>query len=660
MKVSTILDFIDNGAWALPEFQRGYVWNRDQVRGLMASLYRRHPVGTLLVWVTGADGAHVRHDQQLAQGPIKLLLDGQQRITSLYGIIRGKPPEFFDGNPKTFEDLRFHVDREEFAFYSPVKMGDDPLWIDVTELMQKGVAPFVTRFSTDQELVQRLNEIINRINDVASIKDIVFHVDEVTGADKTIDVVVDIFNRVNSGGKKLSKGDLALAKVCASWPGARSEMKQALRGWKKEDYHFELDWLLRCVNTIVTGEARFNALHDVEAERFRDGLSAGVKICDYLLNTVSGRLGLDHHRVLFGNYAFPVMAHYVHRRGGRLTDAVERDRLLYWYVHSALWGRFSGSTETFIDKDLKVLEEVDGGLDRLLLQLSLWRGSLRVRSEDFSGWSLGARFYPMLYMLTRVGEALDWGTGLPLKRDLLGKQNRLEVHHIFPKSLLYKHPAGYTTPLVNAVANFCFLTKDSNLQISNKRPEEYFEEVEQRFPGALASQWIPLDRKLWNLDKYLDFLKARQELLAVAANTFLDELLHGALLPGADESAPRIPPSPAIERERGALPGSVETEEEEELIVSCNKWVVSRGLPEGELFHEAAHPETGEPLAILDLAWPRGLQEGLSRPVALLIDEGPATLNAANTAGFRYFTSVESFQRYVEQEILALESTTPG
>ncbi len=96
------------------------------------------------------------------------------------------------------------------------------------------------------------------------------------------------------------------------------------------------------------------------------------------------------------------------------------------------------------------------------------------------------------------------------------------------------------------------------------------------------------------------------------------------------------------------------------MIVRCNAWVMSRGLPEGELFHEAVHPETGEPLAILDLAWPRGLQEGLSQPVALLIDEGPTTLNAANTAGFRFFTSVDTFQRYVEQEILALETADVG
>ena len=123
---------------ALPKFQRGYVWNRDQVRGLMDSLYRRHPVGSLLVWATPADVAEHRGDQELSPGVVRLLLDGQQRITSLYGIVRGEPPTFFDGNSRTFSDLHFNIETEEFSFYQPLRMKGDPLWVDVTELMRLG------------------------------------------------------------------------------------------------------------------------------------------------------------------------------------------------------------------------------------------------------------------------------------------------------------------------------------------------------------------------------------------------------------------------------------------------------------------------------------------------------------------------------------------
>src|SRR5689334_17219041 len=138
MQIRTILDQIDLGAMALPEFQRGYVWNREQVRGLMDSLYRKHPAGSLLVWVTNTESADTRGDGVLTPGSVKLLLDGQQRITSLYGIVRGKPPRFFDGNADAFTGMHFHLDDEVFEFYAPTRMKGNPLWISVTDLMQQG------------------------------------------------------------------------------------------------------------------------------------------------------------------------------------------------------------------------------------------------------------------------------------------------------------------------------------------------------------------------------------------------------------------------------------------------------------------------------------------------------------------------------------------
>src|SRR5436853_6980449 len=100
MQIATILDQIDLGSMALPEFQRGYVWNRDQVRGLMDSLYRRYPVGGLLVWITRTETPDlaVRGGQLLRAGTVRLLLAGQQRLTTLYGIIRGRSPQLFRGN----------------------------------------------------------------------------------------------------------------------------------------------------------------------------------------------------------------------------------------------------------------------------------------------------------------------------------------------------------------------------------------------------------------------------------------------------------------------------------------------------------------------------------------------------------------------------------
>lgn len=651
MKISMILDYIDNGHMALPEFQRGYVWNRDQVRGLFDSLYRRHPVGGLLVWTTESKGATHRGDGALAPGVVKLLLDGQQRITSLYGVVRGRPPKFFDGNAQAFTGLRFHLEDEVFAFYQPVKMKDDPLWIDVTELMRRGTAglgEFVTRLSANPELAPRVGEYVARLSHLLAITDVDLHVEEVTGADKTLDVVVDIFNRVNSGGTKLSKGDLALAKICADWPEGREAMKAKLKEWANAGYHFNLDWLLRSVNTVLTGEAKFQYLHEKGAEEVQDALERAAKHIDTILNMIAGRLGLDHDRVFFGRFAVPVMARYLDQRQQRKLGPMgekERDKLLFWYVQAAMWGRFSGSTESFIDQDLAALEGDGDGLDRLLDQLRLWHGGLRAEPGHFSGSSLGARFYPVLYLMTRMGEARDWGTGLPLKANLLGKMNRLEVHHIFPKAQLYKQ--GHTRSAVNALANFCFLTKDTNLDITDRLPEEYFPEVEAAHPGVLASQWIPMDFELWKVERFPDFLEARKELLAAELNRRMEDLLHGDT---RWLSGPAAAPSVTV------VGGGVASEEEEAELIALNDWVKAQGLPRGVLSYDFADPETGAQRAVFDLAWPSGLQEELSQPVAVLLDEEAATVRLAAEAGFRCFTDVSSFKPYVESQILAVAS----
>lgn len=655
MKVYTILDHIDNGHMALPEFQRGYVWNREQVRGLFDSLYRRHPVGGLLVWATESRSATHRGDGPLAAGVVKLLLDGQQRMTTLYGVARGKPPKFFDGNAMAFTGLRFHLDAEVFEFYQPVKMKDDPLWIDVSGLMMNGQAgheTLVEQLAEHPEIGTRAVKYSGRISRILGILEIDLHIEEVTGQDKTLDVVVDIFNRVNSGGTKLSKGDLALAKICAEWPEGRDAMKVKLKEWAASGYHFNLDWLLRSVNTVLTGEAKFQFLHEKSAAEVQDALVRTNKHIDTALNFIAGRLGLDHDQVLFGRFGIPVIVRYLDQRQALKAGAMnekERDKMLFWYAQAAMWGRFSGSTESFIDKDLEALEGADGGLDKLLDQLRLWHGGLRAEPGHFTGWSLGARFYPVLYLMTRMGVARDWGTGLPLKANLLGKMNKLEVHHIFPKARLYKSTLAFSRSEVNALGNFCFLTKDTNLDISDTLPEIYFPKVEAAHPGALASQWIPQDPALWKIERFRDFLEARKELLAAELNQRMEELLHGDTrwLSGAASAL----------RTAAEVPGGITSGEEETRLEQLNEWIETCGLPRGYLPYDLANQESGEQIAVLDLAWPNGILEELSQPVAVLLNEDAATIAIASQAGFRCFTDIDAFKRYVKADVLG-EATT--
>lgn len=659
MKISTVLDKIDSGAIALPEFQRGYVWSRRQVRDLVESLYRGFPVGSLLLWETATESADARGEGQLQRGYVSLLLDGQQRISSLYGLIRGRPPPFFDGNPQAFADLRFHPETEQLRFYAPVTMREDPLWLDVSDVMRRGPAwamgELASSLQEDPDQQTRFETYLGRVNRLHSIREIELHEETVTGVDKNIDVVVDLFNRVNTGGTKLSKGDLALAKVCASWPQARDELKSRLAKWEAAGFHFTLDWLLRNVNAVLNGRAELAALAEVQREDFRRALSETERAVDAVLNLASSRLGLDHDRVLGGVAAVPVMSRFIAQRGFRLPDAQTSDKLLYWYVHSFLWGRYSGSTETVLNTDLQLVDPALRGpqarseqttgdpLDRLISELRRHRGDLRIHSDDLLGWSRGARFYPLLYMLSRVGGARDLRSGLELRQHLLGQHASLEIHHLFPKALL--HQNAYGRPERNALANFAFLTLEANRSLGDRPPHEYLPECEERHPGVLASQWIPDEPELWHAERYPEFLTRRRELLARAANDLLDGLLGGRDAPSEEAGI--------LDREPVTV-GSADEDEERE-VAALQRWASDQGFQPGIKDFAILALDGRSEEAVLDIAWPDGLAHGEGK-VALLLNEPSEVLEAAGRHGYRFFTSASELRQYAQVDLGAQDA----
>ena len=354
--------------------------------------------------------------------------------------------------------------------------------------------------------------------------------------------------------------------------------------------------------------------------------------CDRLLNLIGDRLGLDHDRVLPGIYAFAVMARFLERAGS--LDAADERRLLFWYLHAGLWGRFGGSTETVLNQDLRAVDEA--GVDGLIRQLEAWRGELKVTPENFAGAERGSRFYPLIYLLSRVGRAQDLLTGEALNSHMLGRLSSLQLHHIFPKAML--KDLGYGRSDRNALGNFCFLTQASNLAIGYRPPSEYLNECEENHPGVLASQWIPVDPELWEPAHYPEFLEQRRELLAVAANSLLANL-KTEIEPSLPE---RVPSS------RAPAGGMIEIDEDSAGLRDIVEMCHNLGFPAPELDHSIDDPETGETLAWADAAWTRGLQEGLTEPVAYLTEPDEEMETRLGELGFRFFTNVERLTWHLE------------
>jgi hypothetical protein len=150
---------------------------------------------------------------------------------------------------------------------------------------------------------------------------------------------------------------------------------------------------------------------------------------------------------------------------------------------------------------------------------------------------------------------------------------------------------------------------------------------------------------LWKIENYREFLEERRALLAAEANHRMEDLLHGDLqwLQGATKPV----------YEQSIVVGAIGTEAEEEELAGINDWVEAQGLTRGVIAYDFADPLTGKQRAVFDLAWPAGIQEELSQPVAVLLNEGSDIVAIASSAGYRCFTSGKELREYVKTEILS-------
>ena len=101
------------------------------------------------------------------------------------------------------------------------------------------------------------------------------------------------------------------------------------------------------------------------------------------------------------------------------------------------------------------------------------------------------------------------------------------------------------------------------------------------------------------------------------------------------------------------MTGGITSEEEEAQLESINDWMEYQGLPRGTVAYDFADAATGQQKAVFDLAWPNGIQEELSQPVVVLLNESTETIGIASQAGYRCFTGIDEFRHYVESDILA-------
>lgn len=200
MKISALLYHVDHGRFSLPCFARDFVWKPSQVIGLFNSLYRRYPVGTLILW-TPPSAAFSRSPESIeGDRPLELILDGQQRIAAIVLGMRGHPPGFLDSKLGHLSPLCFHIENTNFAYYQPY-MKDDPHWINLSYFFdpaQKSSGETLDRLYRAPEASKRFGEFVQRLNQLTALMDRSIAVEYIP-SDASLEEAKEIYLLANGG-----------------------------------------------------------------------------------------------------------------------------------------------------------------------------------------------------------------------------------------------------------------------------------------------------------------------------------------------------------------------------------------------------------------------------------------------------------------------------
>lgn len=535
LKISTILDKIDERQLFVPAFQREYVWKREDAKELLDSLIKEYPTGTMLTWETNQPpelkGPH-QYDQK--QGAVRILLDGQQRITTLYMLLRGEIPPYYDVSEITHDTrgLHVHLETGELEYFSKQKMENDPCWQNITDVFQKKVrARDVYRaLEARGETVDRDREdrIEEHVRSVERIPDRDFP-EQTIPVKASIREAIDIFYKVNASGVALTDAELALAQISGYWPQARDLFKAKLNQLAATGFVFKLDFvvyaLLGCLYNIGSDMRK---LHGAENDaKIREAWTKlDTQVLDYVVGLLRSAAYVDHTDEINSVYALiPIIVYCYGKNGSHLTEA-EIHKVVKWFYYSQIRTRYVSQLPQKLDRDLRMLGVASSPFDDLLRVIEEER-PLEIVPGEFEGRAIGHPLFALMRWYFKSRNAVCLTTGMALRKTM-GKKYALENDHIFPFSKLKAEGYGKDNrvkyALAQEVTNRAILTQVANRTKSDKGAAEYLAGVLTRSPNALKLQSIPADPELWKIENYEEFLIERRKMLTKELNSFLQNI----------------------------------------------------------------------------------------------------------------------------------------
>jgi uncharacterized protein with ParB-like and HNH nuclease domain len=538
MKIRQIIDKIDENQLFVPAFQREYVWKRKDAKNLIDSLIKDYPTGTLLTWETNhPPELKGTYKYEPTKGAVKIVLDGQQRITTLYMLMTGNIPPYYTEHDieNDIRNLYVNIQTLELEYYKVKLMENNPFWISITDIFkntirERDITDALEQKRNGERLPRELETTISdNLHAIKKINDRDF-LEQVIPVKAKVKEAIDIFYIVNASGVSLTDAELALAQISGYWAQARELFKTKLLKLEINGWVFKLDFIVYVLLAVIHKMgSKMEKLHtDDNKERL---IEAWKKLDDYVLDYVCNLLQshayIDHTDEINSVYALIPIIAYVYNKPSKKLDDEEIKKVIKWFYYSQIRFRYISQLPQKLDKDIGIVNDNPKPFDTLLALIEEER-PLEIKASEFIGRDVRHPLFSLMKWYFKSKNAICLGTGLKLRKNM-GKKYSLEKDHIFPFALLrdsgiYDMNNQFHYALAQEITNRAILTLIENRTKLDKDPAEYLKTVKTKFPKALKLQCIPEDESLWKIEKYEVFLEKRREMLATDLNKFLNSI----------------------------------------------------------------------------------------------------------------------------------------
>lgn len=571
--LSKLLQDIEMGEIGLPEIQRPFVWPNSKVRDLFDSMYKGFPVGYLLFWANGAGDGHRQIGMDEKQKAARLLIvDGQQRLTSLYAVINGVSVLREDYKKEKIQ-VAFNPTSQKFEVADAATVRDPEyipdisvIWSDETDIFELAESHLAKLRTAREVSADEQKQIRKAINNLDNIQNYPFTALEVSGT-ATEEQVAEIFVRVNSKGTPLKQADFILTLMSVFWDKGRSDLEHFCRDSRVPAVsgpspfnHFiqpDPDQLLRVSVGVGFSRARLQFVYNIlrgkdmdtgefsndrREKQFKILQAAQERVLDvqnwHEFLKCLRRAGYTGQSMIISVNS--LLYSYVFYLIGKYDYGVEpfflRDTIARWFFMTAITSRYSGSFESTMEQDLnriretKTADEFVTFLNRIItdsLTDDFWAITLPndLATSSPRSPSLFAYYAALNLLQGRVLFSKMFVSDL-LDPTMKAKKSAVERHHLFPKAYLNK--IGFTEIRdTNQIANFALVEWNDNIAISDEAPDSYYPKYASRFSKNELNKmlyWHAMPED-WEKMEYQAFLEKRRKLIADVTREGFKELL---------------------------------------------------------------------------------------------------------------------------------------